>query len=265
MTNTSFATIALATGLIAATAPAVRAQVACGDTIGKGQTVTLTTDVGPCDGIESAIIIESGVLDLGGHTVSCADTNGNGRYSYGLDIRGKKAQVRNGTVTGCIDNVYVAGKKHTVEGITATAAQRYGFYVASTSSKNRLAGNTATGNTDDGFQVRGAKHTIDANSASANGEDGIDLTQTKKVKVTNNTSFGNTDDGIEATGTGNKITGNTSTANGDDGIAVGDRKNKVIGNTSTGNGSTDILAEEPCKRNKFKSNTFGFSPSSCVQ
>jgi parallel beta-helix repeat protein len=264
MTRIPFGTIALA-GLVAAAAPAARAQVACGDTIGKGQTVTLTADVGPCDGVESAIIIESGVLDLGGHTLSCADTNGNGRFSYGLDIRGKKAVVRNGTVTGCIDNVYVAGSKHTVEGITATAAQRYGFYVASTSSKNRLAGNTATGNADDGFQARGSKHTIEGNTASANGEDGIDLTEAKKVKVTGNTSSGNSDDGIEATGTRNTISGNTSIGNADDGIAVGDRKNKVTGNTSTGNGSTDILAEEPCKNNKFKDNTFVVSPSSCVQ
>jgi hypothetical protein len=30
----------------------------------------------------------------------------------------------------------------------------------------------------------------------------------------------------------------------------------VIGNTSTGNGTTDILAAEPCKNNKFKDNTW---------
>jgi parallel beta-helix repeat protein len=264
MTRIPFGTIALAAGLFAVAAP-VHAQIACGDTIGKGQTVTLTADLGPCDGVESAIIIDSGVLDLGGHTLSCADTNGNGKFSYGLDIRGKKAVVRNGTVTGCIDNVYVAGSRQTVEGITATAAQRYGFYVASTSSKNRLAGNTATGNADDGFQARGAKHTIDGNSASGNGEDGIDVTQASKVKITNNTSTNNSDDGIEATGTKNKIIANTSTGNADDGIAVGAGRNKVIGNTSTGNGNSDILSEEPCNKNKFKDNTFVVSPSSCVQ
>jgi parallel beta-helix repeat protein len=264
MTRIPFGTIALAAGLLVA-APAARAQLACGGTVGKGETVTLTADLGPCDGVESAIIIDSGVLDLGGHTLSCADTNGNGRFSYGLDVRGKNAVVRNGTVTGCIDNVYVAGSKNTVEGITATAAQRYGFYVASTSSKNRIAGNTATGNADDGIQARGAKHTIEGNSASANGEDGIDLTDAKKSKVLNNTSSGNSDDGFEATGTKNTIGGNTSTGNADDGIAVGAGRNKVIGNTSTGNGSTDILSEEPCKKNKFKDNTFVVSPSSCVQ
>jgi parallel beta-helix repeat protein len=261
MTRIPFGTIALAAGLVAA-AP-VRAQIACGDTVGKGQTVTLTADLGPCDGVESAIIIDSGVLDLGGHTLSCADTNGNGRFSYGLNLRGKKAVVRNGTVTGCIDDVYVGGSRQTVEGITATAALRYGIYVASTSSKNRIAGNTATANADDGIQVRGAKHTIESNSASTNAEDGIDITQGTKIRITSNTSTNNSDDGIEATGSKNKIVGNTSTGNADDGIAVGIGKNKVIGNTSTGNTDTDILAD-PCESNKFKDNTFG-TGSSCVQ
>ena len=265
MNSIRLGTIALAASLVVSAAPAARAQIECGGTIGKGQTVTLTADVGPCDGVESAIIVDSGILDLGGHTLSCSDTNGNGKFSYGIDVRGKKAQIRNGTVTGCIDNVYVDGSKHVVEGVTSTAALRYGFYVASTSAKNRLAGNTANQNADDGIQARGSKHTIEGNSASGNGADGIDVTESSKIKVTSNTSSGNVDDGFEVSGTKNKLTGNTSTANGDDGFSIGDRKNKVIGNTSTGNGSTDIIAEEPCTANKFKDNTFGFSPSSCVQ
>lgn len=265
MNSFRLGTIALAASFVVSAAPAARAQIECGGTIGKGQTVTLTADVGPCDGVESAIIVDSGILDLGGHTLSCSDTNGNGMFSYGIDVRGKQAQIRNGTVTGCLDNVYVDGSKHVVEGVTSTAAMRYGFYVASSSSKNRLAGNTATENADDGIQARGSKHTIESNTATNNGEDGIDLTDSSKVKVTSNTASGNADDGFEATGSKNKLTGNTSTANGDDGIAVGGRKNKAIGNTSTGNGSTDILAEEPCKKNKFKDNTFVVSPSSCVQ
>jgi len=264
MTSTRLITLALSAGLVAA-APAARAQVACGDTITKGQPVTLTADVGPCDGVENAIIVDSGVLDLGGRTVSCADTNTDGEVSYGIYLRGKKAQVRNGTVTGCLDNVWIGGDgKHTIEGITATAATRYGFYVSSTSPKNRLASNTATANADDGIQVRGTKTKIESNVASGNGEDGIDLTQATKNKIISNTTANNVDDGIEATGTKNKIIGNTSTTNGDNGIAVGSGKSKVIGNTATGNASTDILGQDPCTSNKFKNNTFG-TGSSCVK
>ena len=266
MTSTRLSiTLGLAAGLVTAVAPGVRAQVPCGGVVSKGQTVTLTGDVGPCDGVESAIIVDSGVLDLGGRTVSCADSNLDGEVSFGIDVRGKKAEVRNGTVTGCRDNVYVGGTgKHAIEGITATAATVYGFYVASTSAKNRLTGNTATANIDDGFQGRGAKTKFEGNVATNNGEDGIDLTQATKNKIIGNTVSGNVDDGIEATGTKNKILSNTSTANGDFGIAVGDQKNKVIGNTATGNLSADIVGEEPCNNNKFKNNTFG-TGSSCVK
>ena len=154
MTRIPFGTIVLAAGLVAAAAPAVRAQLACGDTIGKGQTVTLTADLGPCDGVESAIVIDSGVLDLGGHTLSCADTNENQKFSYGLDIRGKNAVVRNGTVTGCIDNVYVPARSTRHHRHRGAALRFTSPHV----SKNRLSGNAATGNTDDGFQARGRAH-----------------------------------------------------------------------------------------------------------
>ncbi len=265
MTSTRLSiTLGLAAGVVVAMAPGARAQLTCGGTVGKGEPVTLTADVGPCDGVESAIIIDSGVLDLGGHTVSCADTNGDGEVSFGLDIRGKKAQVRNGTVTGCRDNVYVGGSgKHTVEGITATEATVYGFYVASTTAKNRLTGNTAVANDDDGIQCRGTKNKIEGNVCNNNGEDGIDLTNAVKNKIAGNTTTGNVDDGIEATGTKNKILANTSTANGDAGLSIGPEKNKVVGNTATGNLSIDIFSV--CE-NKFKNNTFGSgSPSSCVK
>ena len=244
--------------------------MACGGTIGSGETVTLTADVGPCDGVESAIIIDSAILDLGGYTVICADTNQDGEVSYGLDIRGRGAQVRNGTVIGCFDNVYVAGSKQTVENITSQAATNYGFYVASTSSKNRIANNTSTGSADDGFQVRGKKQTVESNVATNNGDDGLDgdggetSRLFSKSKFTSNTATANVDNGIEVTGTRNRISGNTATGNGGIGIGVGDRKNKVFGNTATGNGGTDIFGVEPCKANKFKDNTFG-TGSDCVK
>jgi parallel beta-helix repeat protein len=257
--------LAVAAAGFAAAAAEVSAQIACGATINQGETVTLTSDLGPCDGVEGAVILESGILDLGGHTVSCADTNGDGSVPDGVVLLGRKAQARNGMVTGCDYDVYVGGSgKHTVEAVTTTAAVVYGFYVASDSGKNRLAGNTASANLDDGFQVRGPKNKVEGNVANGNGEDGIDLTQAKANRITANTTTNNVDDGIEATGTKNKIVGNTSTGNGDFGIAVGDRGNKVVGNTATGNGSADIIGQEPCKGNKFKNNTFG-SGSSCVK
>jgi parallel beta-helix repeat protein len=265
MTRTRLAiSVGLAAGVVVATSPAARAQLNCGDTVAKGQTVTLTADLGPCDGVENAVIIDSGVLDLGGHTVSCADTDGDGDVPDGLYLRGPKARVRNGTVVGCDDNVWVGGGgKHTVENITSTAAVDDGFYVASTTAKNRLTGNTAVSNADDGIECRGKKNKIEGNVVSNNGEDGIDLPDADKNKVIGNTATGNADDGIEATtGTKNKILGNTSTGNGDYGIGVGGDKNKVVGNTASGNGTADIGGN--CT-NKYKNNTFVTSVPSCIK
>jgi len=257
--------LGLAAGVVVATAPAARAQLACGGTVAKGETVTLTADLGPCDGgsADSAVIID-GILDLGGHTVFCADNNIDGEVPDGLYLRGAKSQARNGTVSNCDDNVYVGGPgKHTVEGITSNGAAEDGFYIASTTAKNRLIGNTSVVNADDGFECRGTKNKIEGNNASGNGEDGIDLPDADKNKVLNNTTTGNADDGIEATtGTKNKILGNTSTGNGDYGIGVGGDKNKVVGNNASGNGTADIGGN--CT-NKYKNNTFVTSVPSCIK
>jgi len=255
---------ALAGAALVALAPAASAQVPCGGEVPPGETVTLTADVGPCDGGSGAIFV-GGVLDLGGHTVSCADTNGDGELPDGIVLIGKKAVVRNGTVSGCLYDVYIGvNGRHLVENVVSTNAAVYGFYVDSRSKKNRIVGSTATGNADDGFQIRGTKNVVEGSLSENNGEDGFDLTQAVGNRLTGNTSRGNQDDGFEATGKKNKILGNTSTGNGDNGIAVGDRGNKVIGNTVTGNGDQDILGADPCKGNKFKGNTFG-TGSSCVK
>jgi parallel beta-helix repeat protein len=270
MTSTRLGiTLGLAAGVVLAMAPAARAQLACGDTVAKGRTVTLTADLGPCDGTsdDSAVIVE-GVLDLGGHTVFCGDTSGDGVVPDGIYLRGSKAQVRNGTVRGCDDNVWVGGSgKHTVQGVTATEAADDGFYVATTTAKNRFTGNTSASNGDDGFECRGTKNKIEGNTVNDNGEDGIDLPDAAKNKIVGNTTTGNGDDGIDVNGvndksTKNKVLANTSTGNGGYGILVGDSKNKAFGNTATGNLAGDIIGS--CA-NKFKDNTFGSAEPSCVK
>jgi hypothetical protein len=99
---------------LALTAGTAAAQVACGDTVGPGATATLTADVGPCDGMNTAIIVDSATLDLGGHTVSCADGNADADVPYGVVLIGKKAAVRNGTFGLLARRVVAAGSgKHT--------------------------------------------------------------------------------------------------------------------------------------------------------
>jgi parallel beta-helix repeat protein len=261
-----FGTMLLA--LTLATVPAIAtAEVACGDTVGPGGTVTLTADVGPCDGINTAIIVDSATLDLGGHTVSCADGNADEDVPYGIVLIGKKAAVRNGTVTGCWHGVVAAGSgKHTVEGVTVRASYQDGIYVPEESAKNRLTAITAVANLDDGFEIRGSKNAVSSSVAQDNGEDGIDLVDGTANKVTGNTSTGNADDGVDVGGDRNKVQRNTIAGNGGVGITVHGARNRIVGNTVSGSGAgVDLLSADGCGSNKWRGNTYGASEPDCVR
>ncbi len=252
-------------GLCLLAAPtAATAQVACGDTIAKGSTVVLAGDL-ECDGVEEALLIDSATLDLGGHTVSCADTNGNGRLPNGIVLLGKKAALRNGRVVGCLDNVILAGKgKHVVENVTIQDAPGGydGIYVVEGASRNQIVNNTVSGNSDDGMDVRGHKNLIAGNVVTGNGEDGIDLIDVNGNRVQDNVSANNLDEGIEVAGKANKVTGNTVNDNAEYGIQVVGKRNKTLSNNVHGSGAgADITGT--CKGNVWKDNVVGVA-SECV-
>jgi parallel beta-helix repeat protein len=265
-----FGTLGLAVGLAIALAADARAQITqinCGDTISKGQIVTLSSDVGPCDdnANDAVIVVDSGVLDLAGRTISCTDSDVDGKLPLGVALLGKKAQVRNGTIVGCRSNVFLgASGKHEVENVFSIAAVNYGFYVADDSPKNKLSANFADLNGDDGFQIQSDKNKIDSNTSQDGGDDGFDVTNASKNKIAGNTAIGNSSSGIEAQGSRNKIVNNYTSDNGHFGINVGPRGHKVIRNTAIDNGISDIHGSDPCSQNKFKDNTFD-TASSCVK
>lgn len=253
---------ALVLGLAAGRADA---QVACGDLLAPGSTTTLTADVGPCDGVDAAIVVDSAILDLGGRTVSCADTNGDGTLSEGVVLLGKNAEVRNGTISGCAYGVDIYGAgKHVVEGLTIVGSEEDGVWVGSDTKKNRFTGNTVSGSGDDGFEVRSAKNTLSGNVVQNNGEDGIDVVEAKANKILQNTSSGNFDDGIDLNGVANKVIGNTAEGNGGYGIAVVGKRNKIVGNSASGSGAGIDIAGSDCSGNVWKKNTIGM-PGACVQ
>ncbi len=240
------------------------AQAVCEGYVGPGETLVLSADLGPCDGEFEALLVEGGTVDLGGHTVSCADTNGDGVLPYGIVLVGKKAQLRNGTVTGCYHNVMLEDRgRHTVENVTAEGAAVDGFQLHS--SRNRFYGNTALGNGDDGIQIADQKNKLSGNVAQGNVEDGIDVVAGGRHKLSDNAASGNGDDGVDVGGDRNKLVGNESTANADTGIRVGGERNSVLANTATGNGGLDIQGIEPCTANKYRDNVFGQAAGSCVQ
>lgn len=258
-------TTRLVLGLCLLAAPAVAgAQVACGDTIAKGSTVVLTADL-ECDGVEEALLVDSATLDLGGRTVSCADTNGNGRLPNGIVLLGKKAALRNGRVVGCLDNVILAGKgKHVVENVTSQDAPGGydGIYVVEGSSRNQILNNTVTGNTNDGMNVRGHKNLIAGNVVTGNGEDGIDLIDVKGNKIQDNVAADNLDEGIEVDGKANTISGNTVDGNASFGIFVAGKRNKTLANDVRGSGAGPDISGT-CKGNVWKDNVVGVT-SECV-
>jgi parallel beta-helix repeat protein len=240
------------------------AQAVCEGYVGPGETLVLTADLGPCDGEYEALLVESGTLDLGGHTVSCADTNGDGTLPYGIVLVGKKAQLRNGKVVGCYHNVVLEDQgRHTVENVTAEGAAYDGFQLRT--PRNKFDGNTALGNGDDGIQVSSLKNKVSGCLAEGNGEDGIDVVDAAQNKLIGNQAVGNLDDGIDVGGNRNKVVSNESSANGDSGIRVGGERNRILGNTATGNANADILASEPCTANRFRDNVYGSAAPSCVQ
>lgn len=256
----------LATLVVLGTTTPAFAQLACGELVPRGQKVTLTADVGPCDGDsnqDAAIFIDGGTLDLAGHTVTCADLDANGDTAQGIALFGKKSKVMNGTVVGCQNGVFLTGDgKHLVQGMTAQGSVDDGLDTSNEAPKNKILGNTFNQNGDDGISILSDKNKIVGNTASQNVADGIDLLDSAdKNKVVGNTTNDNDDDGIEVGGEKNKVVDTTATGNGDDGIDFGSGgKNKVRGGTAQGNGNYDI---EDCSGNKVKGLAFTTSTPDC--
>jgi hypothetical protein len=239
-------------------------QVTCGTTIAKGETVTLTADVGPCDGDSSntaALVVDGGRLDLGGRTVTCADTDMNGGVPQGIVVLGKKSRVTNGTIVGCMNCLAVAGVgRHRLSGLTVQDCAQDGVDVAE-GSKNKLSDITATGCTSDGIHIRTDKNKLVDAVATGNGADGIDLTGSAgKNKLTRCESTGNGDAGMEIGGEKNKVKDSAASANGEDGVDFGGEKNKLIRVVAQGNGVFDL---RDCAGNKVKKTTFTTGTPDC--
>jgi hypothetical protein len=255
--------VALAVHAFAGTAAPALAQAVCGGYVAPGETLVLSADLGPCDGVDEVLLVESATVDLAGHTVSCADTDADGILPWGIILVGKKAQLRNGTVAGCHHNVMLEDRgRHTVENVTAEGAFLDGFQLDS--PRNRLSASFALGNGDDGIQIAASKNEVAGSLSEGNVEDGIDVVEGSRHRIQDNDAFANGDDGIDVGGSRTKLIGNESTDNGGSGIRVGGQKNRVLGNTATGNGGWDLEGSEPCTANRYSENVYGSASGSCM-
>lgn len=244
---------------------AATAQIACGDVLAPGTTTVLTQDIGPCDGFDYALGLDGAVLDLNGHTFFCADADGDGAVPDGIVLFSRGSVLRNGTVRGCDDNVFLAGKgKHRVENVTTTQAVEDGLYVQPNSNKSLITGTTATANGDDGFELRGRRNRIEASIASDNAEDGFDFVRGgSRNQISTSTASGNADAGIDVAATGTKVLTNTVSGNGGFGVEISSRRNKIIGNTVTGSAAGSDIVARTCRGNRFADNVVA-TPGACV-
>ena len=240
MTNGRALRLALAATLVAAT-PAL-AQVDCGATIAKKQKVTLAGNLGPCDGVDAALVVDSGTLDLGGYTVSCADLDGDGDLPQGIVLFGKKAKVMNGTVVGCSNGVGLAGDgKHVVSGMTVLESADDGIDVVPGADKCKIKDSTAMRNADDGIQLRSDKNKLVGNVASENGDDGYDLwSSAERNKVADARAERNGATGLLVDGSKNTLARITATANRTVGIDLAGTQNRVRGGVAQTNATYDL-------------------------
>ena len=258
----------------------VGAQVTCGDTIGKGETVTLTADIGPCDTdptlpppvLGIALTVEGGTLDLGGHTFTCADIDGDGRIPYGIRLTGDRSTVMNGTVIGCEEGlaigildggqdskhrvvhvtvqnsryvgVGVRSNKNTLIDVTSTNSfgrLGYGFWIIG--NKSRLVGLVATGNDDFGIRISGKKNEVIGATATGNAGSGFWVDdESKKNTLTACEGSGNAESGFRIGGRKNKVIDGIANDNTAYGFALYEgSQNRIRGGSARDNGGFDLL------------------------
>ncbi|MCW5889893.1 MAG: right-handed parallel beta-helix repeat-containing protein [bacterium] len=260
--------IRLVMGLALATAAlpaAAAARIACGDVLPPGTTVVLTQDVGSCDGGDWALAVDGAVLDLNGHTFSCADTDGDGAVPDGIVLFGRGAVLRNGTVRGCYANVFLAGRGgHLVEDVVSTGAAEDGVHVQPRSNRSRIQRTTSNANADDGFELRGSRNRVEGCVADDNGEDGIDVAEGARNTVVSSAAARNVQSGIDVGAPATRVLANTVRDNGGFGIEVRSRRNRVLGNTASGSGGGPDIVSRRCRGNRFRDNVVA-APGVCVR
>ena len=259
------------------------AHVSCGDVITSN--TTLDGNVGPCATDPAIEVQGSAMLDLNGFTVSCMTT-----ATVGISLTGKGAKLRNGVVEGCNDGVRLLGTGgHKVERVLSTQNQFNGFRSGDDSHKNKLDGNSATDNGDDGFEISGDGVTLTNNTSTSNSDRGFNINGTAEgLKAQGNTAARNSGDGFGIFGTEHKVFKNTSQQNGDDGYEFGVssghtvKLNRAYDNASHGienratdstfqkntvlGHSTDIFEVDPfCDNNSYSKNSFGTATQTCVE
>jgi hypothetical protein len=211
------------------------ADIQCGDTIGPGERVKLTEDIGPCTDSPAITVVGPAVLNLNGHTVA-----GDGDID-GIVLEGKKATVMNGTVIGCYNAVVVMGEgRHKIKRIKAEDNIDQAFVVYS--DNNKFLWNKADMNGDDGFYVEGNANRFILNKIYDNDDEGLEI-EGDNNRVVANRARGNYSDSYEIGGDANRLIFNKATFGGREGFEIEGSQNIVKHNRASDNGGNGFQVE----------------------
>ena len=233
---------------------------ACGTTITKSGTYTLTQDLSSSSGDCIDIQVSDVTLKLNGHNIS------GGGGSNGVSVQ---------SLTGLsLNNVFVIGKG-TISGFfigiqlfsgisrsgvigVALSGNSVGISVGGTSnnpSTNLLISQNDVEKSSGGLFLSGTSLSRIVGNNCSNNENGITL-----LGSTGNVLLGNTcNSGFEgiflpANSTGNHLEGNTTNFNGGFGIDLAGGSNTLVGNGADTNGTDGILVEVLSTGNRFTGN-----------
>ena len=120
-------------------------------------------EIGALDARSAAEVIRADridvLIDLAGHTVTCADTDLDGEVPQGIVLFGKKSKVSNGIVVGCMNGIAVGGDgKHSITAMTSQNSVQDGVDIVEGADKCKLLDVTANHNVSDGFEIDSDKN-----------------------------------------------------------------------------------------------------------
>ena len=275
--------------VLAGSDSAQAASALCGQVV--TQSIVLTEDQ-TCTGTALIVGADGVTIDLGGFTLT---GDSNGIDEYGIDIAGHSdVVIRNGTITGFFDGITSdsfdtpqriaiagvvsrdnvrKGASLFVDGLTITGCSFISNGTDGTSGSSglevggvgaKITASAFVANTGDGFLYLAGTQLTAANLVAAlNGDDGINLSNGKRVTLQASTSARNRGNGISVFGFGTtqvKIAKSTMVGNGSHGIELGTifgdpaRPNLFTKNLVGGNRASGVKIHEYAAYNTLAGN-----------
>jgi hypothetical protein len=247
----------LAVGLTARTAAA---QLNCGATVGPGEKITLTDDVGTCTSSSNPAltIVGPATVDMAGYRVVCDAMDPS---EVGILLEGKGVKLLSGSILDCGSpsghGLQVAGEgKHKIENFVVQGSQNHGVRINGGSDGNSFK-RVASNRNGEGFESDSDKNKFEDVAAIANdGGFGFD-SEDDGDKLKRVTFVGNGADGFSTEGSGNVVKEAFVADNAGDGVDFDGGGNKLEKSAVVRNGAGfegDSGVELEGNGNQLKSN-----------